>query len=66
MVGHGNGEVDTQLLWSETVSRRTDRSETTETGEERTAPWGGWGLLCPRREKSRVRRTCATLLNTGL
>lgn len=64
--GHGNGEVDTQLLWSETVSRRTDRSETTETGEERTAAWGGWGLLCPRREKSRVRRTCATLLNTGL
>lgn len=37
MEGHGNGDVDTQLLWPETVSRRTDRNESTEAGEERAA-----------------------------
>ena len=35
--GHGNGEADTQRLWPETVSRRTDRNESTEAGEERAA-----------------------------
>ena len=64
--GHSNGEVDTQLLWPEAVSRRTDRNESTEAGEERAAHKGGGGLPCPRGETSRVRRAYATLPNTGL
>lgn len=34
--------------------------------KERYSHWGGWGLLCLRGTKSRVRRTYTTLLNTRL